>query len=71
MVNRRVLPIFYKRVFRYLKGNINLALTYRATGNDELHGYSDADWALAFHSGVRIFVSQSRNTGSSLASTFG
>ena len=34
-----------KRVFRYLKGTANLALTYRATGNDELHGYSDADWA--------------------------
>ena len=34
-----------KRVFRYLKGAVNLALTYRATGNDELHGYSDADWA--------------------------
>ena len=34
-----------KRVFRYLKGTVNLALTYRATGNDELHGYSDADWA--------------------------
>ena len=34
-----------KHVFRYLKGTVNLALTYRATGNDELHGYSDADWA--------------------------
>ena len=34
-----------KRVIRYLKGTVNLALTYRATGNDELHGYSDADWA--------------------------
>ena len=34
-----------KRVFRYLKGTANLALTYQATGNDELHGYSDADWA--------------------------
>ena len=34
-----------KRVFRYLKGTMNLALTYREIGNDELHGYSNADWA--------------------------
>ena len=32
-----------KRVFRYLKDTMNLALTYRATRNDELHGYSDAE----------------------------
>ena len=34
-----------KHVSRYLKGTVNLALTYRATGKYELHGYSDADWA--------------------------
>ena len=33
-----------KRIFRYLKGTINLSLQYKATGKD-LIGYSDADWA--------------------------
>ena len=33
-----------KTCVQYLKGTENLALTYRASGNDELHGYSDADW---------------------------
>ena len=33
-----------KRIFRYLKGTINLALQYQAKGG-ELIGYSDSDWA--------------------------
>ena len=33
-----------KRIFRYLKGTVNLALQYRAKGG-ELIGYSDSDWA--------------------------
>ena len=34
-----------KRVFRYLGGMADLALTFTASGNPELLGYSDADWA--------------------------
>lgn len=33
-----------KRIFRYLKGTLDLVLQYEATGRD-LMGYSDADWA--------------------------
>ena len=33
-----------KRIFRYLKGTINLSLCYSSTGNN-MFGYSDADWA--------------------------
>lgn len=33
-----------KRIFRYLKGTIDLSLNYKATG-EKLFGYSDADWA--------------------------
>ena len=33
-----------KRIFRYLKGTVNLALQYQAKGG-ELIGYSDSDWA--------------------------
>ena len=33
-----------KRIFRYLKGTINLKLQYRSTG-EKILGYSDADWA--------------------------
>ena len=32
------------RIFRYLKGTIDLSLCYNATG-EKLCGYSDADWA--------------------------
>uniref|UniRef100_A0A1X7U8T0 Reverse transcriptase Ty1/copia-type domain-containing protein n=1 Tax=Amphimedon queenslandica TaxID=400682 RepID=A0A1X7U8T0_AMPQE len=33
-----------KRIFRYIKGTINLSLNYK--GNDKpMFGYSDADWA--------------------------
>lgn len=34
-----------KRIFRYLKGTIDLKLTYHKNGNSEMHAYSDADWA--------------------------
>ena len=34
-----------KRVFRYLKGTLDLALTYEMTRPDDLIAYSDADWA--------------------------
>ena len=34
-----------KRVFRYLGGTADLALTYNGSGNENLTGYSDADWA--------------------------
>jgi hypothetical protein len=36
-----------KRIFRYLKGNPNLAITYRAAGSDtaDLRAFTDADWA--------------------------
>ena len=33
-----------KKIFRYLKGTINVVLQYKSTG-DKLMGYSDADWA--------------------------
>ena len=33
-----------KRIFRYLKGTLNIVLQYKATGK-LLLGYSDADWA--------------------------
>ena len=33
-----------KRIFRYLKGTIDLKLQYRST-DEKLLGYSDADWA--------------------------
>ena len=33
-----------KRIFRYLKGTVNLSLQYQAKGG-ELIGYSDSDWA--------------------------
>ena len=33
-----------KRIFRYLKGTLDLVLQYKVTGRD-LVGYSDADWA--------------------------
>ena len=32
------------RIFRYLKGTIDLSLCYNAT-SEKLYGYSDADWA--------------------------
>ena len=34
-----------KRIIRYLKGTINTSIQYRKTGNLEVIGYSDADWA--------------------------
>ena len=34
-----------KRILKYLKGTMNLALTYVKTPDDEVVGYSDADWA--------------------------
>ncbi|XP_036327398.1 secreted RxLR effector protein 161-like [Rhagoletis pomonella] len=34
-----------KRVLRYLKGTIDLKLTYRKDSNDQMVGYCDADWA--------------------------
>ena len=34
-----------KRVFRYLKGTLDLALTYEQARSDNLIAYSDADWA--------------------------
>ena len=33
-----------KRIFRYLKGTVDIKLQYRSTG-EKLLGYSDADWA--------------------------
>ena len=33
------------RIFRYLKGTIDISLRYNATG-EKLHGYSDADWVI-------------------------
>ena len=34
-----------KRVFQYLKGTQDLALTYAKTGNEDLIGFSDSDYA--------------------------
>ena len=34
-----------KRIMRYLKGTINIALYYKKTEDKALIGYSDADWA--------------------------
>lgn len=34
-----------KRVLRYLKGTIDMKLTYRPDGNEEMIGFCDADWA--------------------------
>lgn len=34
-----------KRILRYIKGTLNLSLLYNCTGNDEVIGFSDADWA--------------------------
>ena len=34
-----------KRVFRYLKGTQDLLLTYTQSGNEDLVGYSDSDYA--------------------------
>ena len=34
-----------KRILRYLKGTLNLAIKYQKSENDPLIGYSDADWA--------------------------
>ena len=36
--------VHMKRIFRYLKGTIDLSLRYNATG-EKFYGYSDADWA--------------------------
>ena len=34
-----------KRILRYLKGTMELCLTYTKTGKPEIQGYSDSDWA--------------------------
>lgn len=34
-----------KRIFRYLKGTINLGILYKSHNYDKCVGYSDADWA--------------------------
>ena len=34
-----------KRIFRYLKGTVNLALKYEQSDSGALIGYADADWA--------------------------
>ena len=34
-----------KRIFRYLKGTVNLALKYEQSDSGALIGYTDADWA--------------------------
>ena len=34
-----------KRIFRYLKGTINLGIKYERSADDHLVGFSDADWA--------------------------
>ena len=33
-----------KRIIRYLKGTTTKKLEYSASGPEEIHGYSDADW---------------------------
>ena len=37
--------IAVKRIFRYLQGTMDYGLYYRKTGEEDLVGYSDADWA--------------------------
>lgn len=34
-----------KRIFRYLKGTMDLGLTYKGSGDSKLHAFCDADWA--------------------------
>ena len=34
-----------KRIFRYLKGSINLCIKYERSADNRLVGFSDADWA--------------------------
>ena len=34
-----------KRLLRYIKGTLNFGLKFRAHGDEELYGYSDANWA--------------------------
>jgi len=34
-----------KRIFRYLRGTTNFKLVYDGNNSQELHGFSDADWA--------------------------
>ena len=34
-----------KRLLRYIRGTLNFASKFRAYGNEELYGYSDASWA--------------------------
>ena len=34
-----------KRIFRYLRGTVDLKLVYSKTGNQMLNGFTDADWA--------------------------
>ena len=34
-----------KRSLRYIKGILNFGLKFRAHGDEELYGYSDANWA--------------------------
>jgi len=33
-----------KRILRYLKGTLNLAIKYQKSQNQELVGYTDTDW---------------------------
>ena len=34
-----------KRIFRYLKGTINICIKYKRSTDNSLVGFSDADWA--------------------------
>lgn len=34
-----------KRIFRYLRGTLDVGITYRRDDNNAIHGYCDADWA--------------------------
>lgn len=43
--------LYVKRIFRYLKGTIDMKLTYYAEGNQSIVGYSDADWGGCVESG--------------------
>ncbi|KAK9704466.1 hypothetical protein QE152_g27839 [Popillia japonica] len=43
-----------KRIIRYLKTTIDFRLVYSKTGNQYLHGFSDADWASETISGGHI-----------------